>query len=212
MGIKNRRFLSLNLIFIFFYIILLCPLLAQDAQEAVYEERVLYVFMDSAGKYQIGIMKTDGSSKKALTKSGNNWAPAVVNDGTQVVFYSDVNGHANLWIVDVNGRNLAQVTENDEDIAKIDLYNPGQTGYLKEDDKIIYLSKNDIWKVDRDGTNPSAVTRYHDVNGFRISPDNAQILFSREKTAKHNGLYTMHANSTNERQVESCVILRPAFD
>ena len=114
--------------------------------------------------------------------------------------------------MDVNGKNAEMITDDEEDISKIDLYDPGQIGYLKEDDYILYLSKGDIWKIDRDGTNPSAITKYHDITSFRTSPDNVQILFSREKTKKHNGLFTIHANGTNERQIESSVIIKAAFD
>jgi Tol biopolymer transport system component len=182
------------------------------ASNDVYKKVIYYIMQDSRDLYQIGLMDLDGKNKKLLTKEGNNWCPSISPAGDRVAFYSDRSGFANLWIMDAGGGNLKQITDDKDDIIKIDLYNRGQIGWEKEGDQIYFLKKGDIWQVDKTGDTPSTITKFHDITGFKMSPDGKRFVFSREKTKRHNGMWTMNNNGTGARQVAESMIINPSFD
>jgi len=206
--IKILLIMAISVFTVFF------PLSAQEEgePEIITKKAILYVLEDSVSKYQIGIMEINGTAKRVLTKSGNNWAPAVSPDGQKIAFYSDRSGFANLWVMDHNGRNQKQLTYNKENIIRIDLRNRGQIEWDKESKFIFFIRTGDIWKIDTAGETPTGVTLYHDITSFRMSPDKSFILFSREKTKRHNGLWTMQVTGINPRQVAESGIINPVFD
>jgi Tol biopolymer transport system component len=173
---------------------------------------IFYVFEDSKGLYQIGAMNTEGGAKAVLTSKGNNWCPAVSNDGARVAFFSDRSGVANLWVMNSDGTSQQAVTEDTEPINRIDLYNRGQLAWVKEKRELFFLSRRDLWKIDENGSAPSAYTNTHDITMFRISPDHSRIIFAREKTAKNNGLWIMEIDGTGTKQIYESSIPYPAFD
>jgi TolB protein len=66
----------------------------------------------NAGRFHIGVMRTDGSEERLLTASfldeGPTWAP----NGRVIMFTretSGAGGQATLWSVDITGRNLKQI-------------------------------------------------------------------------------------------------------
>jgi TolB protein len=66
----------------------------------------------NAGRFHIGVMRTDGTEERLLTASfldeGPTWAP----NGRVLMFTretSGAGGQATLWSVDITGRNLKQI-------------------------------------------------------------------------------------------------------
>lgn len=191
---------------------------AQDAApvttpvQQTYVKKIIYVLEDSRFLYQIGSMDLNGDNKKTLTKDGNNWCPSVSPKGDKIAFFSDRTGFINLWEMSADGENQQQLTLNKENLDPIDLQNRGQIEWSKDCSVIYFLKLNDIWQIDRNGETPSALTEYHDVTSFKLSPDKTRVLFSREKTKKHNGLWTMNLDETSPRQITQSIIAIPAFD
>ena len=189
-----------------------------EAQNTNYTKNILYVFEDSRNLYQIGLMGFLGENKKILTRAGNNWCPVVSPSGEKIAFFSDRNGFNNLWLMDSDGNNPVQLTFNKENINKIDLLSRGQIAWLKSSadhfESIYFLRLGDIWSIDVTGETPSALTKCHDITSFKISPDLAapRILYAREKTKNHNGLWTMNIDQTNIRQITESLLAIPAFD
>lgn len=181
-------------------------------EQAVYKKVIFYVMLDSKDLYQIGVMDENGKNKRILTKDGNNWAPSVSPSGDRVAFYSDRSGFANLWVMNPSGGYQEQITNDLDGVIKIDLYNRGQICWAKEGGTVYFLKKSDIWKVFLDGETPSAITNNHDVTGFKLSPNGNMFAFSREKTKKHTGLWSMQVNGTAIRQMYESTIINPAFD
>jgi Tol biopolymer transport system component len=176
------------------------------------KKTVFYVMEDSKGNYQIGSMSLDGTNKKILTKISNNWCPTVDPSGKKIAFFTDRSGFSNLWLMNTDGSQQIPLTENAEDIIKIDLYNRGQLGWIKDGTEILCLRHGDIWSIDQDGGSPSAITKYHDVTSFRVSPDNTKIIFSRERTKNNNGLWAIKSDLTETIQIAPSTIIYPAFD
>ena len=216
MGVKHSKIFLYSAVFIIFYGIF--ALFAQPANETpasqsdVYKKVILYVMMDSNDLYQIGVMDENGKNKKILTSEGNNWCPCVSPAGGRIVYYSDRSGFANLWSMNSDNSDQKPLTNDREDVIKIDLFNRGQIAWEKEGDEIFFLKKGDIWKIDRNGDTPSVVTGFHDITAFKISPDGQWFLYSREITKNRNGLWTMRTNGTNAMRITDSVIINPAFD
>ncbi len=201
----------------FFLIILYFILLNVSAQnqsddDFIYKEKIFYVFEDSRNFFQIASMDLNGENKLILTKEGNNWCPSVSPKGDLIAFFSDRSGAANLWVMDPEGRNLKQLTFEENPKNKIDLYNRGKIGWLKDGDYLLFILNDDIWQTDLEGNNPFALTSTHDITMFKLSPDKSKILYSREKTKNHNGLWIMLYDGRNPVQIEKSLIIYPAFD
>ena len=174
--------------------------------------KIIYILEDSRFLYQIGAMDPDGGNKKNLTDEGNNWCPCVSPGGDKIAFFSDRTGFPNLWEMNSDGAIEKQLTLNMEKVNSIDLQNRGQISWSQDGSVIYFLKDGDIWQIDTGGETPSALTEYHDVTSFRLSPDKTKALFSREKTRKHNGLWIMNIDKTGTRQITQSTIKIPAFD
>lgn len=201
-------------IFCFLIVYFISNLFAQiDSQEEnIYAEKIFYVFEDSKNLYQIASMDLNGDNKQILTKEGNNWCPSVSPKGDLIAFFSDRTGNINLWIMEPDGTSQRQLTFDENSKNKIDLYNRGQISWLKDGDYILFLFNGDIWQIDIYGNNPFSLTSTNDVTMFKLSPDKTKILYSREKTKNHNGLWVMLVDGTNQLQIEKSLIKYPAFD
>lgn len=216
MGVKISRVFFVIILLSLFFIPLFSaePPKPQPVPTNVPGEKkvIYYVFEDSKGLYQIGMMGINGEEKKALTSQGNNWSPAVSTDGKRVAFYSDRSGAANLWVMNTDGSLQSAVTEENEDIANINLYTRGQIAWIKDKKEIYFIKKGNLWMIDETGTGGEDLTKVFDVTMFRFSPDYAKIIYAREPTAKHNGLHVMLVDGTGMKQVLESEMVTPAFD
>ncbi len=211
MGLKHKEFI-LSLFLCVFFILPVFSAGEDKGNKSVYKNVIFYVMEDSNSLFQIGLMDENGENKHLLTDMGNNWCPAVSPDGEKIAFYSDRSGYANLWLMDADGSSQKQLTFNREDIIRIDLRNRGQIQWSKESNTIYFLKKGDIWTTDKNGLSPSAMTGHHDITCFKFSPEKNRILFSREVTKRHNGIWCMEATGVNPKQIVESVIVNPAFD
>jgi Tol biopolymer transport system component len=183
-----------------------------------YLKKIIYVFEDSAANYQIGMMDMKGENKTMLTREGNNWCPVISPLMDKIAFFSDRSGFSNLWSMNTDGTLQTQLTFNRESINKIDLTNRGQIAWIKpagqNSESIYFLKLGDIWSIDNTGEEASVLTQFHDVTSFKFSPDSSayRILFAREKTKNHNGLWTMNINGTDLRQITESIYLVAAYD
>ncbi len=184
----------------------------QSDEEFSYTEKIFYVFEDSRGLFQIASMDLDGNNKLILTKEGNNCCPSISPKGDLIAFFSDRTGTVNLWIMEPDGKNQKQLTFEENPTNKIDLYNRGKIGWLKDSDYILFILNDDIWQIDLEGNNPFVLTSTHDITMFKLSPDKSKILFSKEKTKNHNGLWVMLIDGKNPIQIEKSLIPYPSFD
>jgi len=65
------------------------------------------------GQRQIWIMAADGSDRRQLTMSGNNYDLSVSNDGRMLAYVSDRNASHAIWTMDIDGGNQVMVTKTD---------------------------------------------------------------------------------------------------
>ena len=73
----------------------------------------------------IFIVDIKGGKAKALTQDfAWNLHPAVSPDGTQIAFISDRDGLSNVWVMDMNGKNLRQVTKEQNNVIHAPSWSP----------------------------------------------------------------------------------------
>jgi Tol biopolymer transport system component len=104
------------------------------------------------------------------------------------------------------------VTNDLDDAAKIDLVSRGQIAWEKEGEALFFLKKGDIWKIFKSGETPSAITKNHDITYFKLSPNSNRFIYTREKTKRHTGIWSMEVKGTDIRQIAESTIINPAID
>jgi len=63
------------------------------------------------GRRTIWTVDADGTNRKQLTLTGNNYDPSVSRDGGKVAWVSDRNGSLAIWTMDMDGGNLGMVVK-----------------------------------------------------------------------------------------------------
>lgn len=81
------------------------------------------IVFDTLG--DIFIVPLEGGQARALTQDyAWNIHPAVSPDGTQIAFISDRDGLSNLWVMDIDGNNLRQVTKEKNNLIHAPKWSP----------------------------------------------------------------------------------------
>jgi hypothetical protein len=128
------------------------------------------------------------TNRQAATLAHPSWSP----DGAQIVFASDEDGDSELWIVDADGGNLRQLTDNEAHDAD-PVFSPDGT-------QIAFVSDvespgfSEVYTIAPDGTN---LTRLTDLSGSQYapawSPDGSQIAYVSDRGGDGD-LYVMDAD------------------
>jgi Tol biopolymer transport system component len=135
-----------------------------------------------------------------LTQSGDHdgwptWSP----DGKRVAFYSERSGNRDIWVINVDGSGLTQLTDHPED----DLH----PAWSPDGTKIAFTSERggnpDVWVMNADGSNPVNLTKTPGRDRYPMwSPDGAQITFNTNRDGNQE-IYMMNANGSNQRNVSN---------
>ncbi len=73
----------------------------------------------------IFIVDANGGQAKALTQDfAWNLHPSISPDGSKIAFISDRDGLSNVWLMDINGKNLTQVTTEKEHLIHAPKWSP----------------------------------------------------------------------------------------
>jgi len=139
--------------------------------------------------YRVGI---DGGQAEALTADiAWNFQPRYSPDGNSIAFVSDRGGAENIWIMDADGGNLTQVTDEKEHL----LHNPAwsadgnyiaaRKGYVSQRS----IPAGAIWMYHRSGGGGvELVERLHGAQSQKniaepfFSPDGEYVYFSQDIT------------------------------
>jgi TolB protein len=139
--------------------------------------RIVYT-VNTNGNEDIWIMDADGSNQRPLV-TDPHWddLPQVSPDGRYLVFTSVRKGFPSLWRVDLDGGNLKQLTEGQEDYA---------AGISPDGRWIVFESwrsgKRTPWKIPIDGGEPTQIIDKFSSKPV-ISPDGTMIamLYQEEQ-------------------------------
>jgi len=92
------------------------------------DDRLVFSVAENNSEF-IGIMSADGSNKTILTegKDGIWLYPEVSGDGKHIVFNSNRTGRKQIWRMDLDGKNLTQLTDTDVTVTEAELLSDGNT-------------------------------------------------------------------------------------
>jgi len=107
-------------------------------------------FRFSPNLRHIYLMTEQGSSRRQLTKEGDNYAPGVSHNGKKIAYISTLSGQPEIWTMDIDGRNPQQVTYMKA--SKV-----GQPRWSADDQHILFTSDHmqtykslqpkELWRV-----------------------------------------------------------------
>ncbi len=169
------------------------------AQEGLLGDKVVYDEFDfEDGSSRILIFDTvTGQETILLDDEHYKAAPDLSPDGTQIVFISDRDGDLELYVIDVDGTNLRQLTHNsiDEDSP---VWSPDGT-------KIAYLSDSedgiDLVIITADGSSMHNLTQGVGINiDPAWSPDGQKLVFISKQTGTSQ-VNIIDAGGHNRRQL-----------
>jgi TolB protein len=148
---------------------------------------------------EICLMNGDGSNHQQLTfnSKSTDWYPSFSHDGWTIVFSSQMNGHFDIFSMDLNGNNVKQITHDLDDCYAPSLSPDGS--------RVVFASTRgevqNIWSIHVDGSSPVQLTHSERDNVDPVwSPDGTHISFTT--TARGDGdLMIMNADGSNLRRV-----------
>ena len=162
------------------------------------------------------IMNADGSNQQLVYSTSGflgAWYPAFSPDG-RIAFSDDSDGDYEVYVVNANGSNLQQLTNNTAHDYGVD-WSPDGTKIAFNRERPGKLTLNpahpgtnngsgnsgngDIYVMNSDGTNQTRLTRHGNTDFYPIySPDGSQIVFSRGNgNAANSDIYKMNADGSN---------------
>jgi TolB protein len=148
---------------------------------------------------EVCLMNADGRNQRQLTfnSSATDWYPSFSPDGRTILFSSQMNGHFDLYSMDLNGKSVRQITHNLDDCYAPSLSPDGT--------KVVFASTSggvqNIWTINFDGTNPVQLTHDPRDNVDPVwSPDGTRISFTTTRRGEGD-LMVMDANGSNVRRV-----------
>lgn len=116
---------------------------------------------------------------------GPIWSP----DGTKIAFQSDrerVGGRWDIWIVNADGTNPQNLTQNPVIDDMYPVWSPDGTRIAFQSSRDgLSIRDTDIWLMDADGTNPQNLTQTSGIGDTRPvwSPDGTRIAFQSDDDA-----------------------------
>lgn len=148
------------------------------------------IFTNSNSETQvISVMNADGSEQKDLTSSGFvDSALTISNDGRYVVFHSSRGGATNIWRMDIDGRNLKQLTFGKKS------FQPS----ISPDNRYVYYKcwlKNvgELRRVPIDGGEPEILTN-KETGWTTFSPDGKFFAATYRTDKRRLALFSVETN------------------
>jgi Tol biopolymer transport system component len=162
-------------------------------------------YSNSDGNFEVYTVDLDGSNVQQMTTNHGyygdyefilpllDWSP----DGDQIVFSSDIDGDLEIYIMDVDGSDIRQLTSNG-DMDQFPDWSPDGTRIVFTSDR---FGDEEIFVMNTDGTNLSQLTSNIGISTYpEWSPDGSQIAFSSVRDGDFE-IWMMDADGSNQQQL-----------
>ncbi|MDX1557119.1 MAG: hypothetical protein R3212_13905, partial [Xanthomonadales bacterium] len=129
-----------------------------------------------------------------------SWSP----DGSRIVFVSTRAGNWDIWAIDANGENLAQLTDHEAD----DHY----PAFSPDGTTIAFVSARDtgdfdLFLMDADGGNQRRLNRHEALDVHPVwHPDGQSLLFNSSRAdpeSENLDIYRINVDGSDIRQLSS---------
>ncbi|HSG05304.1 MAG TPA: DPP IV N-terminal domain-containing protein [Nitrospiria bacterium] len=138
--------------------------------------RMIIFTSNRSGKDENWILDLEkGKQWKHSIGMAEHWHPSFSPDGKKVLFSSNMSGEWGLWLSDLEGNNLVRL------VADKRFDNNPAASWSPDGEKIVFRTAfSDLWIMDSDGKNVSALTTDGTVAGWRPawSPDSKKIAYT----------------------------------
>jgi dipeptidyl aminopeptidase/acylaminoacyl peptidase len=160
---------------------------------------------DRNGTFNLEIysMNADGSAQTRLTNTADSvldtgaaWSP----DGQKIAFTTTRDGNSEIYVMDANGANQTDLTNNPATDSGADWSPDGQ--------KVAFASRRDgnaeIYVMNADGSNPTRLTT-NSTSDFSPawSPDGQKIAFRSNRDGNGYEIYVMNADGSAQTRLTS---------
>ena len=151
------------------------------------------------GRWEIYIMKIDGSDFKKITENNfNDMWPSFSPDDKRIFFQSDREGNQEIFCMDIEGLNVKRITEN-----------IGSDNYpvcSPDGKKILFTStrdgNQDLYIMNINGTDPFRLTQTeHKEFNPCWSPDAEKIVYFYDKGDLKDQIYICNSDGTNSLNI-----------
>jgi Tol biopolymer transport system component len=144
-------------------------------------------------------MNLDGSDLVQIIDSDPtaDFQGRVSPDGSRLLFLSDRDGNVDIYVADIDGSNISQLTDTPTEEYSAD--------WSPDGSQILYASSesgnDDVWVMNADGSNPVQLTDHTGLDGqCAFSPDGSQIVFVSDRGGNTN-LWIMNADGSDSVQL-----------
>jgi dipeptidyl aminopeptidase/acylaminoacyl peptidase len=148
-------------------------------------------------RWYIYVMSSDGGERTRLVEgqSGFLSAPTWSPDGSRIAFASDVDGVPDIWVMDIDGENLVNITNHD---AK-----DHSPAWSPDGEWIAFSSVRDslyweLYLMRPDGSDVQRLTWWEDASDLSPtwSPDGTRLAFASKRDGNWE-IYTMDRDGSN---------------
>lgn len=158
---------------------------------------------DRSGNYDLWSIRADGTGLTPLTSFASDEAtPSVSPDGQTIAFASNMDRtNFDIWLMDVNGGNLRQLTRKNDSASAI---SDGVPQWSPDGTQLVFerwTSQWDVYRINVDGTGLTRLTNSSDHDGDPVfSPNGGTVAFSSSRSGWWQ-IWLMNPDGSNQRQL-----------